>query len=82
MRVVVTSHNPVKIEAVRKAFKSQFSRHDIQLLPIRVESGVADQPMSDRETRQGARNRVGNARLESADADYWVGRAGRRPGYV
>ena len=76
MRVVVTSHNPVKIEAVRKAFQSQFAAHDIQLIPISVESDVSDQPMSDHETRQGARNRVKNAMLESGDADYWVGLEG------
>ena len=76
MRVIVTSQNPVKIEAVRKAFQSQFPGPDIQLLPISVESGVSDQPMSDRETRQGARNRVENARLESGDADFWVGLEG------
>lgn len=76
MRVVVTSHNPVKIEAVRKAFQSQFSGRDIQLIPISVESGVSDQPMSDRETRQGARNRVKKSRLELVDADFWVGLEG------
>lgn len=76
MRIVVTSRNPVKIEAVRKGFQSQFSGHEIQLIPVSVESGVSDQPMSDHETRQGARNRVNNARLESVDADYWVGLEG------
>jgi inosine/xanthosine triphosphatase len=32
--------------------------------------------MTDQETRQGARNRVSNARLNHPDADYWVGLEG------
>ena len=76
MKVVVTSHNPVKIAAAREAFLSQFPTCEIQLIPVTVESGVPDQPMSDEETRQGARNRVANARLKNPDADYWVGLEG------
>ena len=76
MKVVVTSHNPVKIKAVRDAFLAQFPNREIQLIPLAVESGVPDQPMSDTETRQGARNRVVNARLQEPDADYWVGLEG------
>jgi non-canonical (house-cleaning) NTP pyrophosphatase len=40
MKIVVTSHNPVKIEAVRQAFKSQFPKHEIELIPMGVDSGV------------------------------------------
>ena len=76
MKIIVTSHNPVKIAAVRKAFQEQFSGLEIQLVPVAVESGVADQPMSDTETRQGALNRVANARRKIPDADYWVGLEG------
>ncbi len=76
LKVVVTSFNPVKIEAVRQAFLSQFPAHEIQLVPVQVESAVADQPMSDDETRQGARNRVAAARLKMAGADFWVGLEG------
>ena len=76
MKIVVTSRNPVKIEAVRQAFLSQFPELEMQLIPVGVESGVPDQPMSDQETRQGARNRVSSARMKSPDADYWVGLEG------
>jgi inosine/xanthosine triphosphatase len=76
MKIVVSSLNPVKIEAVRKAFLSQFPGHQIDLIPASVESGVSDQPMSDHETSQGARNRVSNAMHEIVDADYWVGLEG------
>lgn len=76
LKVVVTSFNPVKIAAVRQAFLSQFPLCEAKIIPVRVDSGVADQPMTDGETRQGARNRVANARLKIPDADYWVGLEG------
>lgn len=76
LTVVVTSLNPVKIEAAREAFLRSFPLYEIQVVPLQVSSGVADQPMSDNETRQGARNRVADARLKVPDADYWVGLEG------
>ena len=76
LTIVVTSFNPVKIEAAREAFGNRFPLHDIRVIPVQVDSGVADQPMSDDETRQGARNRVAEARLKKPDADYWVGMEG------
>jgi len=76
LNVVVTSFNPVKIEAVRQAFLNRFPSRGIKLIPVHVESGVADQPMSDEETRRGATTRVANARLKMPDADFWVGLEG------
>lgn len=76
LKVVVTSRNPVKIAAVREAFLTQFPVREVQTIAVGVDSGVADQPMSDEETRQGARNRVARARLKIPDADYWVGLEG------
>ena len=76
LKVVVTSHNPVKIAAVRQAFQARFPLHEIQTVVLQVDSGVADQPMSDDETRQGARNRVAHAMLKMPEADYWVGLEG------
>lgn len=76
LKVVVTSMNPVKIEAVRAAFLSRFPSYAIQLIPVSVDSGVAGQPMSDAATRQGARNRVANGRLKFPEADFWVGLEG------
>jgi inosine/xanthosine triphosphatase len=76
LNVVVTSFNPVKIEAVRLAFQSRFASCEIRITLVKVDSGVADQPMSDDETRNGARNRVANARLKIPEADYWVGLEG------
>ena len=76
MEVIVTSRNPVKIGAVREAFLSRFPMDEILLTPVDVKSGVPDQPMSDQETRQGARNRVNNAKTKHPGADYWVGLEG------
>ena len=76
MKVIVTSHNPVKIRAVKEAFLGRFPGDEIQFIPIDVKSGVPDQPMSDQVTRQGARNRVINAKTKYPDAEYWVGLEG------
>jgi inosine/xanthosine triphosphatase len=76
MKIVVTSHNPVKIAAVREAFLTQFPSDELTLIPLGIDSEVSEQPMSDEETRNGARNRVKNARLEHPDADFWVGLEG------
>ncbi len=76
MDIVVASRNPVKIDAVRQAFSSQFPAASLELIPIDVESGVSEQPDSDQETRRGARNRVGEAQCMLPDADFWVGLEG------
>ena len=76
MKVVVASKNPVKVEAARAAFTKLVSHTDLQMLPVSVDSGVDDQPMSDEETRRGARNRAINARQGNPDADFWVGLEG------
>ena len=76
IRVVVSSHNPVKIAASKEAFHTVFSSQLMEFLPINVPSGVSEQPASDNESRQGAMNRVNNARQAVPDADYWVGLEG------
>lgn len=76
MKVVIASHNPVKTRAVETAFSLQFPEHTCNFLPVHVDSGVRDQPLSDRETRQGACNRAEKARSRQPDADFWVGLEG------
>jgi len=76
MKVVVSSHNPAKIRAVKDAFSLQFPGEVIELIATSVESGVGDQPWSDEETRRGARNRALNGYTQRADADFWVGLEG------
>jgi len=71
MKIIVSSKNPVKLEATKAGFESFFS--DAEVEGISVESGVSDQPMSDDETLNGARNRATNALIEHSEADFWVG---------
>ncbi len=41
--------------------------------PVIVPSDVADQPLSDEETLEGAINRVENAKTAYPNADLWMG---------
>ncbi len=70
---VVGSQNPVKINAARHALE-QTLNETVTISPRSVPSGVADQPMSEKETRQGAINRV-QACLDNASeherATHW-----------
>ncbi|KAJ4865129.1 hypothetical protein T069G_01659 [Trichoderma breve] len=72
-RVIVASRNNVKISAAREAFGGMFPSAEFSFTGLNVPSGVADQPMTDAETLQGARNRARNARDAEPQADYWVG---------
>ncbi len=73
MRVIVASHNPVKLLAVRRGFERMFPQADLMLDSVSVPSGVSHQPMDSAETRQGALNRARGAALARPDADFWVG---------
>jgi inosine/xanthosine triphosphatase len=76
MKIVIASHNPAKIRAVKAAYALQFPAAALQFVPVNVNSGVSDQPLSDRETRQGANNRAANAFKLQPDADFCVGLEG------
>ncbi|NCN06742.1 MAG: DUF84 family protein [Candidatus Pacebacteria bacterium] len=56
MKIAVGSTNPVKLTAVRIAAQGQWP--DAVVEGFAVASGVAEQPRSDAETRQGAENRA------------------------
>ncbi len=71
--VIVTSRNPVKIDAVRTGFQALFPDQEFVFEGKAVASGVSDQPMSDGETLSGARNRVMHGKKAFPKADYWVG---------
>jgi len=76
MLVIVASHNPVKVAAVRQAFGAYFDASKMDLQSANVESGVGDQPQNDAETRRGAINRANAAAVVQPDADYCVGLEG------
>ena len=72
LKVVITSQNIAKINAVKAAFQEVFPDKKIEFNAISVESGVSEQPMSNEETLEGARNRIKNAQKKVV-ADYYVG---------
>ena len=71
-KVIVGSTNPVKINSTKLAFETAFPEDEFEVEGVSAVSGVRDQPMSNDETLQGAKNRAQNAK-EKYKADYWVG---------
>ena len=72
IRIAVASKNPVKAEAVKDGL-SAFLKDEFEIVGVSVDSGVSDQPMSDAETFEGARNRVKNAQSEFPGFDFYAG---------
>jgi len=71
MHIIVTSKNPVKLNATKAAFTKLFPEEQLKFETLSVPSGVSDQPMTNSETRQGAINRTKAATEQPAD--YYVG---------
>jgi inosine/xanthosine triphosphatase len=74
MKVVVGSTNPVKVEAVAEGFVRYFP--EVEVTGVKVASGVAEQPRSEKETMMGARQRAYTALKQDPDAQYGVGLEG------
>jgi len=72
-KVVISSLNPVKIEATKMAFQKVFPDSKFEFESVSVSSNVSDQPIGNEETIRGAYNRIDNAKKEIPNADYWVG---------
>ncbi|MBY7889434.1 inosine/xanthosine triphosphatase [Vibrio fluvialis] len=72
-KVIIASLNPAKIRAVESAFSTVFPDYQCAFQGVSVPSEVADQPMSDHETKLGALNRVRNAKQSITDGDFYVG---------
>lgn len=75
-KIIVASHNPVKIAATKAAFEKMFPNESFSFEGVSVSSDVSEQPLSDDETYQGASNRAANAQQAAPDADFWVGLEG------
>ncbi|WP_227355522.1 inosine/xanthosine triphosphatase [Haladaptatus salinisoli] len=74
MRVGVGSRNPVKVAAVEAVFDAREARVEpVVIESVAVESGVAEQPVGERETLAGAENR---ARRAAVGRDLGVGLEG------
>jgi inosine/xanthosine triphosphatase len=72
-KIVITSLNPVKTKAVLRGFQRCFPLETFETVQVVVDSGVADQPISDQETLTGARTRALNGQAARPEGDYWVG---------
>lgn len=75
MKIAVGSTNPTKIQAARMAFEKVFPQEKIEVVGIKVSSGIPDQPIGFSQTIKGATNRAKKA-LEKTDADFGVGEEG------
>lgn len=80
-KIIVSSNNPVKLEAVRLGFERIFPERVFEITPISVLSGVSDQPMTDAETLMGAMNRAKAAQASIPDAQFWAGLEGGAESY-
>lgn len=58
IKVLVGSNNPVKVNAANVAISQLFPDLEIECAGMHAPSKVPDQPMTDKETREGAINRV------------------------
>ncbi len=70
--VVAATINPAKISAISQAFNDTFGEGSCHIEGVEVDSGVAAQPLTNAETRAGARQRVMNARQVRPEAAFWV----------
>lgn len=75
MNIIVGSENPVKIAAASQGFQKVWPDKEWITQGVNVPSGVSDQPMTDKESIKGARNRAQEA-MNSKPADYAVGLEG------
>jgi inosine/xanthosine triphosphatase len=77
IRICVGSTNPVKVNAAKQAFSTVFPDHVIHCQQMKTPSGVADQPMTEEETRLGAQNRARYCAEKSDNKnDYFVAMEG------
>jgi len=71
IKIIVTSLNPIKIEAARLAFSRAFPQSSFEIKGCSANSGVSNQPLSDQETKLGALNRIKSAQLLESNADFY-----------
>lgn len=70
--IIVASLNPVKIEAARLSFAQAFSGEQFDVKGVAAVSGVSSQPLSDKETLDGALNRLRSAQALNPGADFYI----------
>lgn len=73
LHVIVASLNPVKQQAVKRAFARMFPSIEFEITPIQSQVILPDQPLSDDETLTGAEIRAEFAQDARQAADLWIG---------
>ncbi len=76
LRIIVGSHNPVKKDAVLRAFNFVFPDEKFEISTHDAPSGVSDQPQSFLETKRGSYNRAVACKQQYPDANFYVGLEG------
>ena len=71
IKVLIASKNPTKINAVSSAFKHSFSNKSFVFRGEETPSKISDQPMSEKETKTGCKNRLFFIE-KNFKADYYV----------
>lgn len=72
-KLVVASHNPVKLAAAEAGFRRMFPGEDCHVQAVQVDTGLAAQPHGDEETLQGALWRARLAMQAEPQAHLWFG---------
>jgi len=73
-KVYIGSENPVKIQCTRKGFREVFHEsEEFQFIGKSVDSGISDQPMTNKETLLGAENRAKELKAQYPEGDYFIG---------
>ncbi|MCH1929657.1 inosine/xanthosine triphosphatase [Shewanella sp. A25] len=75
INIIVGSKNPVKVNAAKSAMEQLFPEHQIIVQGMDAPSGVSAQPMTDKETRDGAVNRVKYCQQQQ-EADFYFAMEG------
>ena len=75
LNLIVGSTNPVKVRAAKDAFNLMYPETKVVASGIKSPSGVPEQPMNSKQTRDGAVNRVEYCRTQ-AQADFYLAMEG------
>ena len=73
MKIAIGTTNPIKVAGITEAFTLFFNNPDIVVTNYDVDSGVADQPIGNKEIKLGAFNRAKKVLLENESANYGIG---------
>jgi len=72
-KIIIASQSPVKIEAVKIAFKKVFPEINFNFESIDAPSEVSDQPINNEETYAGAMNRTNFSFNKKPNNNFWIG---------